>query len=155
MVYLRLIQLIEDHATELTSRLRSDLLGRVETKGYCGFSEDLLRRRIHDVYRRLGTWLNPDRHTLGEITTVYTELGKERFREGIPLNEVVLAFMLAKRNLWVFVQEMRFLDSMDEVHQALELNNKVVLFFDRAIYFVTKGYVEELLKDTARGSPRP
>jgi hypothetical protein len=60
---------------------------------------------------------------------------------------VVLAFMLVKRNLWQFVQEKQFFENTYEFTQALELNNKVVLFFDRVIYFVTMGYEEELRKE--------
>jgi len=39
------------------------------------------------------------------------------------------------------------LDSAYELNQALEMNNNVVYFFDRAIYYVTIGYEEEMLKD--------
>jgi hypothetical protein len=36
--------------------------------------------------------------------------------------------------------------------QALEFNNRVVLFFDRAIYFTCLGYQEEELK--CQGKPK-
>ncbi len=98
------------------------------------------------MYSKLSSWLGSDDHTTSEIRKVYTELGKKRFREGIELNEVVLAFMLVKRNLWQFIQEKQFFENTYEFRQALELNNKVVLFFDRVIYFVTMGYEEELRK---------
>jgi hypothetical protein len=54
--------------------------------------------------------------------------------------------MLIKKHLWLYLREKNFFDSTYELSQALELNNNVVLFFDRAIYFVTMGYEEELLK---------
>jgi len=146
MVYLRLVQLIEDNARELTNRLCSELLSREETKGYRSLPEDLVCERIDDVYRRLSVWLNPDKQTRGEIRKVYTELGRKRCHEGIPLHEVILAFMLAKRNLWVFAQEMKFFDTMDELYQAVELNNKVVYFFDGVIYHVAVGYEDEVRK---------
>jgi hypothetical protein len=55
--------------------------------------------------------------------------------------------MLIKRHLWLYVQEQQFFDSTYELYQALELNNKVVLFFDRVIYLVTMGYEDELRKE--------
>jgi hypothetical protein len=146
MIYLKLLKLIEDNADELSKRLVKDLLSREETKGYRTLSEDLVRERVRDVYSKLGSWLSTEKHASGEIRNVYTELGKKRFREGIPLHEVVLAFMLIKRHLWLYVREKQFFDSAYELYQALELNNRVVLFFDRVIYFVTIGYEEELLK---------
>ncbi|HOO38596.1 MAG TPA: hypothetical protein PLV78_09810 [Deltaproteobacteria bacterium] len=146
MIYLKLIKLIEDNAEELSKRLVKDLLSREETKGYRTLSEDLVQERVRDVYSKLGSWLSTEKHTSGEIRKVYTELGRKRLREGIPLHEVLLAFMLIKRHLWLYVQEKQFFDSAYELYQALELNNRVVLFFDRVIYFVTMGYEEDLLK---------
>lgn len=143
MVYLRLIQLIEDHASDLTERLNIEMLGREETRGYRILSDDLLRKRIYDVYHRLGSWLNMDKKAKEDFKLIYTEIGRERCREGIPLQDVIMAFMLAKRNLWFYVRDMKFFDSMDEIMQALEMNNKVVYFFDRAIYFVTCGYEDQ------------
>jgi hypothetical protein len=146
MVYLELLQLIEDNADDLTRRICKDLLTRAETKGYRILSDERLSERVHDVCSKLGLWLGKDKYTRGEIRRIYTELGRKRYREGIPLHEVVLAFMLIKRHLWLYVQEKNFFDSTYELSQALELNNNVVFFFDRAIYFVTMGYEEALLK---------
>ena len=54
--------------------------------------------------------------------------------------------MLIKSHLWLYLQEKNFFNSKYELSQALELNNNVVFFFDRVIYFVTMGYEEVLLK---------
>jgi hypothetical protein len=146
MVYLKLLQFIEDNADDLTRRICKDLLTRAETKGYRILSDERLSERVYDVCSKLGSWLGKDKHTRGEIRRIYTELGRKRYREGIPLHEVVLAFMLIKRHLWLYVQEKNFFGSTYELSQALELNNNVVFFFDRVIYFVTMGYEEALLK---------
>ncbi len=147
MIYSRLIKLIEDNAGELTNRVCKDLLTREETKSYRTLPEDLVRDRIYDVYSRLDSWLNKKKHT-GEVQKYYSDLGKRRFGEGIPLHEVVMALMIIKRYLWLYVRENQFFDSTYECYQALEMNNKVVLFFDRAIYFTIIGYEEALAKST-------
>jgi hypothetical protein len=147
MFYLELLQLIEDNADELTRKISKDLLTRAETKGYRILSDKRLSERVYDVCRNLSSWLGKDEHTRGEIKRIYTEIGKKRYREGIPLHEVLLAFMLIKSHLWLFVQEKNFFNSKYELSQALELNNNVVFFFDRVIYFVTMGYQEALLKE--------
>ncbi len=147
MIYTKLLKLIEDNANELSQRLCKDLLSKEETKGYRSLSEGEVFKRVHDVYSNLGKWLSKDVDTVSEVEKAYTELGKKRFRENIPLNEVVLAFMLIKRHLWLYVREKQFLDSAYELYQALEMNNNVVYFFDRAIYYVTVGYEEEMLKE--------
>ena len=147
MFYFQLLDLIKDNANELTRRLCKELLSREETKGYRKLSDGVIYDRVFDVYSKLSSWLGLDNHTTSEVKKVYTELGRKRYREGIPLHEVVLAFMLVKRHLWEFIQEKQFLETTYEMGQALELNNKVVLFFDRVIYFVSMGYEEELRKE--------
>jgi hypothetical protein len=147
MFYLELLQFIEDNADEITTRISTDLLTRAETRGYQIVSDKRLKERVYDVCRNLSNWLGKDKYTKGEIKRIYTELGKKRFKEGIPLPEVILAFMLIKNHLWLFVQEKKFFNSKYELSQALELNNHVVYFFDRVIYFVTNGYLEALLKE--------
>ncbi len=150
MIYSKLIQLIEDNAQELTKRLCNDLLSREETAGYRTLREDTVCDRVYDVYSKLGSWLSKGKDSV-EVKKYYTELGRKRCREGIPLHEVVMAFMLIKRHLWLYVREKQFFDSTYECYQALEMNNKVVLFFDRAIYFTTIGYEQELLQAGDRG----
>lgn len=151
MIYSRLIKLIEDNASELTNRVCKDLLTREETKSYRALPEGLVRDRIYDVYSRLDSWLNKKKHT-GEVQKYYSDMGKKRFREGIPLHEVVMALMIIKRHLWLYVRENQFFDSTYECYQALEMNNKVVLFFDRAIYFTIIGYEEELAGTAGTGN---
>ena len=146
MFYLELLQLIEDNADDLTNRISKDLLTRAETKGYRILSDKRLSERVYDVCSNLSSWLGKDKQTKGEIRRIYTELGRKRYREGIPLHEVVLAFMLIKSHLWLYLQEKNFFNSKYELSQALELNNNVVFFFDRVIYFVTMGYEDALLK---------
>lgn len=144
MIYSKLVKLIEDNQKELTNRSLKDLQEREETKRYRSVQPELLAERVSDVFSKLVYWLNKERRAV-DLQKYYTDLGKRRFNEGIPLSEVVLAFMLLKRHLWLFVTEKQFFDSTYECYQALELNNKVVLFFDRVIYFTIRGYEEEVI----------
>jgi len=152
MISEKMIAMIKDNADELTKRLCKDLLSREETKSYRKLNEELVCERVFDVYSRLDSWLARDKKK-GEIQDHYTKMGKKRFQEGIPLVEVVMALMLIKRHLWLFVLEKHFFDSSYEFQQALEFNNRVVLFFDRAIYFTTMGYEEELRKHGGKSDP--
>lgn len=145
MIYSKLVKLIEDNQDELTKRSYNELLSREETLRYRNVPEDILKERISDVYSMLISWLNKERRA-DNIRKYYVDLGKRRYSEGIPLSEVIMAFMLLKRHLWLFIMEKQFFDSTYECYQALELNNKVVLFFDRIIYFSALGYEEELAK---------
>lgn len=143
MVSNKLVKLIEANADELTRRLMKDLLSREETKSYRDLSEDLVYERVYDVYSRLDHWLGRE-NSKGAIKRFYVALGKKRYREGIPLHELIMTFMLIKRHLWMYILEKQFFDSTYEINQSLELNNRVVLFFDRIIFFACIGYEEEM-----------
>ncbi|HNU73864.1 MAG: hypothetical protein BWZ01_00038 [Deltaproteobacteria bacterium ADurb.BinA179] len=150
MIYSRLIKLIEDNANELTDRVYRDILTQEETKSYRTLPENVVRDRIFDVYSRLDSWLVKEKHT-GEVQRSYTDLGRKRFKEGIPLHEVIMALMLIKRHLWLYVRENHFFDSTYQCFQALEMNNQVVLFFDRAVFFTIIGYEDASSSSTGGG----
>ena len=151
MISEKLVEMIKENADTLTNRLCKDLLSREETKGYRKLNKDSVYERVYDVYSRLDSWLVGDK-VRGEIKGHYMKLGKQRFHEGIPLSDVVMALQLIKRHLWLYVQEMNYFDSSFQLMQALEFNNRVVWFFDRAIYFTCVGYEEEVIK--TQGKPQ-
>jgi hypothetical protein len=148
MISEKLVALIKDNAKLLTKRLMEDLYSREETRNYRKLDKQTLYHRVFDVYNRLDAWLEGNK-VKGEIRNHYIDLGRQRFHEGIPLEETVMALMLIKRHLWLFVSENNYLDSSFMLNQALEFNNRVVLFFDRAIYFTTIGYLDEMGKAKA------
>jgi hypothetical protein len=145
MISEKLVALIKDNAKILTDRLIQDLYTREETRNYRRLDKHTLYQRVFDVYNRLDAWLQGNK-VKGELRNHYIALGRQRFHEDIPLEEALMALMLIKRHLWLFIMENNFLDSSFLLNQALEFNNSVVLFFDRAIYFTSIGYMDEVSK---------
>lgn len=144
MVPEKMAQMIKENADELTKRLCKDLLSRQETRSYRNLNQDIVYERVYEVYSRLDSWLHRDKARAAEMRNYFTKLGERRYHEGIPLNEEIMALMLIKRHLWLFVLEKHMLDSSFELQQALQFNNRVVLFFDRITFYVTNGYEQEL-----------
>ena len=56
------------------------------------------------------------------------------------LNGVVNALILARRHLWLFVDTHTDFSRAIDLYQALEMVNRVILVFDRAIYYAILGY---------------
>jgi hypothetical protein len=48
--------------------------------------------------------------------------------------------IITRRHIWLKVMSEGFLDTALDMYKALELNNRVILFFDRAIHFTALGY---------------
>jgi hypothetical protein len=148
MFDIKLVELMERDAELLTQRTVKDILSREETKHYRGLPENRVYERTLDVFQRLGFWLEGSKDK-ADIREYYTRLGGQRFQEGIPLAEVIMALMLIKRHLWNYAEENKVLTSAFEFRQSLEHNNTVVQFFDRCIYFTTIGYEAELARSAA------
>jgi len=145
MVLEKLEEILIKDIEEITRRSEKDILSREETHSYRNMSQEVLNNRIKDVYRRLEMWLAGKKSKI-DMQKIYEDAGAARFKEGIPLHETILVMQLLKRHLWLFILEKQVLDSAFELLRSLEINNKVVLYFDRAIYYLTRGYEKELKK---------
>lgn len=135
----RLVTLIEKNADQLTKDWLSEVRKNPATPTYHTYDEKALYKRAFDVYSRLSKWISKET-TKEEIARHYIDLGFQRRRENFALSEVVQALILTRRFLWLKVLSEGFLDTALELYKALQLNNRVILYFDRAIYYITLGY---------------
>jgi hypothetical protein len=141
MLSTRLVRMIEDHAEQITSALLNDLQSNQRTPTYNGLSRHELHRRVFEVYRNLGRWLADDSDA--SIEAAYTELGKIRFAEDVPLSEVVYALVLTKNHLRDYISTSALLDSPVELYQEKELLGLIGQFFDKALYYTVQAYMHE------------
>jgi hypothetical protein len=137
MLVARLVTLIEEHADQLAALVARRVREDPRTSEYWRFSDEELMERARDVYAHLGRWLEEAPET--EIEREYVALGRARRSEGVALSQVVMALLLVRRTLWLYV-ESQGADSALELRQQLDLELAVVRFFDRAVYHVVRGY---------------
>jgi len=141
MIYLKIMEVLKTDAEHLSHRVTKDLMERGETEYHKKFPRDIMYKRVYDVYGSLGYWLDRAR-SKEEIQNRFMDMGKERFGEGVPLSEVIMFLMLIKRHLWLYLLEKHFFETPFELIKSLEMNNRIVLFFDRAILAAVRGYEE-------------
>jgi hypothetical protein len=135
----KLVDLIERNAQELTSAWLEDVRKEVHLPTYHRFENTELYQRAFKVYSQIGKWISRET-SKEEIARDYMALGAERKKEGFALAEVIQALILIRRNLWKKVMGEGLLDTTLDLYQAMELNNRVERFFDRAIYFTAVGF---------------
>ena len=138
MLATRLVHAVEDHAEELTRGVLDDLGSNPRTPSYHALSHDELHRRVYDIYHHLGRWL--DRTTEEVLEARYGSLGRRRYDEGIPLEELVYALVLTKRHLRDYVLRSGFVQSVVDLYQEEDFNLRLDQFFDEAIYHAVRGY---------------
>jgi len=143
MLYNRFVKLIEEHHQAITERFMNDLLRNPDTAAYHNLDRQKIYEASDVVYRDLSKWITKD-FPKSKIEEKYRKLGHDRFSQGVPASQVQKALTLQKRHLWLFVMDKLYSD-LTSYREAVELNNRVVLYFDRATFFMLQGY-EEILK---------
>jgi len=132
-----LVNLIEDHADELAEIMVRKIRESPRMAGYHRFGDGDLAERARLVYANLENWLEAESEALVEAE--YRRIGVQRYQERIPLSQLVWGLLLTRRVLWQFVEEQGW-DTVEDLQRNLDLEIRVVRFFDRAILHAVVGY---------------
>lgn len=87
----RLMNQIETHAKQLSDQVIQAVRTSPRTRLTGRLSEEELKARFFDLFRNFGRWLSEKNKD--EIEATYTEVGRRRCREGMPLNELIYALI--------------------------------------------------------------
>jgi len=136
------VHLIESNSEKLTRRAIEDIKRHPGTTTYRTYNDLELYKRTFQVYNQFGKWMSTET-TAENIREVYLALGRQRRGEGFALSEVIQALTITRRHIWLLVESEGFLDTALDLRLALDLVNRSVLFFDRAIYFTALGFEEK------------
>ena len=147
MLYQKYIRLVEDHAEHLTNQWIHQVRNNPSTPGYKNMPEHLLDMRVYDVFKRLGNYLMRDEPDFNKTAEHFIKLGRERANEGLKVSEVIYALILERVVIWNFIAEEGLINSTLELHDALGFYAKMNNFFDKAVYFVAKGFESTKLKE--------
>lgn len=151
MISEKFIKLIEDNAGEITDYWINDIHTNESTPSFHGMARKECTGYGMSILQELGNWLD-EREKGGDIKDIYIRLGRERALEPRPLSDVISAQLLLKRHIWLYVLSHGFLSTAFELYQILELNNRVVYFFDRLIFYLIYGYELETTAKVERMS---
>ncbi|MFZ0962503.1 MAG: hypothetical protein WAO35_16525 [Terriglobia bacterium] len=150
MISIRLVQMIEDHAEELTRELIKNLQSNPRTPHYHRLTYEELHYRTYAVYRNLSHWIS--QRSEEPIAANYTEMAIRRNAEGVPLEEIVYALTSTKNHLYDYILSTGVMDSAVELHQERELRRLVGNFFDKAIYYTVRAYERKEALDNPRSA---
>lgn len=139
----KLVELVEKHADVIIKRWITSLLADESTSSFTTQNIKFVEKKAKDVLKSLGQWISYAT-SKEEIEKRYNKEGMELFDMGIPLCEVHRSNVVLRRILWIFVVNESPFESAFQLHQMRELNDRVVLFFDRAEYYTIRGYVEAM-----------
>jgi ADP-ribose pyrophosphatase YjhB (NUDIX family) len=136
-----LVDLLEEHAEEIAKPWLQDLRTNRTTPSYKRIHTDGLKDRGEVTVLQFGRWLKgkEDEH---EIRSFYRAIGRERKAMGFALHEVLSSLTLMRKHIWEFAHVHGVWEKPIDLYRALELDRRVMVFFDRAMYQITRGYEE-------------
>ena len=137
-----LIRLIEKNAEIITKRWLEDVTTRKSTPSYAKSDPGTTFSRNKNVIKHFSDWLG-DSYTNKDMKRFYMKLGQDRKNEGFSLSEVLSALSLNRKYIWEFALSQEMWNKPIDVYMALELERRMMLFFDRAAYYIAKGYEKE------------
>ena len=60
----------------------------------------------------------------------------------MPLPDMLIALALSRRSIWMHVIKKKILASPLEIYATLELNNRIIFFYDKVNYYLSEGYFQ-------------
>lgn len=138
MLASKLVQMIEDHADQITSDVITRLRGDSELPHLKKLPEAELRSWAGHILKHLGDWLAESDER--QIASCYEGLGKLRFAENVPLSESVRNFQRLKGAMVSYIRNQGIHQTTMELYAQEELEHLLSRFFDSMIYHVVRGY---------------
>jgi ADP-ribose pyrophosphatase YjhB (NUDIX family) len=138
----KLVKIIEKNAEVIANRWLNDVMTNKSTPTYSIADPGPTLKRNMEVISQYGKWLS-GYHDDHDIRNFYRKLGQERKKEGFALCEILSAISLTRKYIWEFALSQRMWTSTIDIYMTLELERRMMLFFDRAVYYAARGYESE------------
>lgn len=136
MISAKLMRVMESHQEEIIDRVAEQIRRNpdlLQTRNIPG-----VRQWHGELLRGVHSWLTKgDNEGLARRSQ---EIGRERFQQGIPLDESVLSICLLKQTLLDCVEANTFNKNSMELYVEEELDRRVGRFFDLLVVNLVRGY---------------
>jgi ADP-ribose pyrophosphatase YjhB (NUDIX family) len=134
-----LVDIIEKNAQDIAEKCVMDVRMNWSTTGYHDFDSTRLFKRFFIILSQFGKWLGGF-YSDNDIRIFYTKVGKERRKEGLPLADVLSTLSLIKKQVFAFTVSRGIWEKTINIYMSLELDRRIMLFFDKVAYYITRGY---------------
>lgn len=137
-----LVSQIQDHAKIISDRWLQAVRTNPTTTTYAAADPDALGLRVRQALSQLSRWLSED-HTQKEISEFYIALGRERKQMGFGPYETIGSLTILRKIIQSFAAKQLARDNAVNAYKILELDHRIISFFDRAVYYTSRGFEEE------------
>jgi 8-oxo-dGTP diphosphatase len=134
-----LVNAVQQSSEKIVNLWLSDISTNPSTRAYHSFNKEDLFQRAMFILSHFEAWLKGVKDE-DEFKAFYTDLGSERWKNGIPLEELISSLSLLKKHIWMFTYSFGVWEKAVDIYRMFELGERLVYFFDRAAYYTVTGY---------------
>jgi len=137
-----LVSLVQEHADEVTRLWVEDVRSNATTGSYRRLDPQELFARGRSAIVHFVRWLK-GHEADAEVRTLFRAVGRERRAQGCPLHEVLSSLTLLRKQVWSYTRQEGVWERPIDVYRVLELNRRIAVFFDKALYHMARGFCED------------
>ncbi|MEJ2595695.1 MAG: NUDIX domain-containing protein [bacterium] len=138
-----LVEVIKGNINVIADRWIQDVKRNRSTPTYHPVPDNKLRIRFQNDTNQYVKWLTGD-YVMEEMIRHYQELGALRKKQGYMQSELISALSLIRKYIWEFALSQGMWQKTIDIYRTLELERRMMLFFDKASYHACRGYEEAL-----------
>ena len=134
-----LVDVIKENVNIIADRWIKDVKTNRSTPTYHNLPETHLRKRLREDTDQYIKWLTGN-YNSDNMIEHYHSLGSKRQSEGFRQSELLSALSLIRKYIWEFALTQGMWQKTIDIYRTLELERRIMLFFDKASYHVCKGF---------------
>lgn len=134
-----LVNAVQSNSKRIVDLWLNDIATNPSTRAYHGLDRRELYGRAIFIIGQFDAWLKGEK---GEsaLKAFYNDLGFQRRKDGVPVEELVSSLSLLKKHIWMFTYSFGVWEKAVDMYRMFELGERLVYFFDRASYYTVMGY---------------
>jgi 8-oxo-dGTP diphosphatase len=135
----RFLIVIEKNAEKIANLWVHDVATSRSTSVFQNFDKSALFKRIRKDLSHFRNWLG-GYYSDEDTKDFYVKTGMISKKEGFRLEEVLSAQSILKKNIWEFALSCGMWQKTLDIYSVLELDRRIVIFFDKIGFYTARGY---------------
>ncbi len=134
-----LVALVRDSADSVAARWVKDVQSNASAPNYARVDPKELHANAAMALSQFTEWLH-NTGTDDDINEFYQQIGRSRRAMGFGHQEILSGLTLLRKHVWTWARDNGVWEKPIDVYRVLELNRRIVLFFDKALYQMALGF---------------
>jgi 8-oxo-dGTP diphosphatase len=137
----RMINVMMKNKEKMIEQWIDDVSANPSTMEYHGYETRILHSICDKIISQITLWLGSV-YDIDHLKSFYIKLGLERKTSGVKIGGVLSALSLIRKHIWDVALAQGALQKNLDLYMTFELQRRMTVFFDLAVFYITRGYEE-------------